>query len=211
MPYIVAIAGQKGGGGKTTLVAHLGVWAAYVGLRTVLIDLDPQRSLAGWWGDREADAPNLIDATPEEVAAGALRGLAADIVLIDTPPAHDNEGRVMAALKAADLALIPVRPSRLDLSAIARTAGLAKAAGIPTRYVISQAVARSGLAGEAITVVSEFGPIAGIIHGRTLYASAMTDGRTATEIEPKGKAADEIKALWKNVYEAVSSEEKVHG
>jgi chromosome partitioning protein len=180
-------------------------------LRTILIDLDPQRSLAGWWGDREAEAPNLIDATPEEVAAGALRQLPADIIFIDTPPAHDNEGRVIAALKAADLALIPVRPSRLDLSAVARTAGLAKAACIPARYIISQAVTRSSLSAEAVTVVSKFGPIAGIIHGRTLYASAMTDGRTATEIEPKGKAAEEIRTLWNNVFETVSSQEKANG
>jgi chromosome partitioning protein len=211
MPHIIAVTSQKGGGGKTTLAAHLGVYAASIGLRTVLIDLDPQKSLAGWWGDREADAPNLIDATPEEVAAGALRGLAADIVLIDTPPAHDSENRVMAALKASDLAIIPVRPSRLDLAAVARTAGLAKAAGIPARYVISQAVARSGLAGEAVTVVSKFGPIAGVIHGRTLYASAMTDGRTAPEIEPRGKAAAEIKALWDNILEALTMEATTNG
>ena len=211
MPYIVAMTGQKGGGGKTTLVAHLGVWAASAGLHVVLIDLDPQRSLAGWWGDRDAVSPTLIDATPEEVAAGSLRQLTADIVFIDTPPAHDNEGRVMAALSAADLALIPVRPSRLDLSAVARTAGLAKGAGIPARYIISQAVARSSLSGEAVTVVSKFGPIAGIVHGRTLYASSMTDGRTATELEPKGKATDEIRALWDNVFEVLSSKENANG
>lgn len=89
-------------------------------------------------------------------------------------------------------------------TAVARTAGLAQAAGVATRYVISQAVARSALAGQAVTVVSKYGPIAGLIHGRTLFASAMTDGRTAGEIEPRGKAAEEIAALWTNLEEALN-------
>ena len=202
---IIAIASQKGGGGKTTLAAHLGVHAASLGRRVVFVDLDPQQSLAAWWGDRDADMPQLITATLEEIAGGQLRRWPADLGFVDTPPAHDSEARVMAALQAADLAVVPVRPSRLDLAAVARTAGLAKAAGVATRYVISQAVARSSLAGQAVTVVSKFGPIAGVIHGRTLFASAMTDGRTAGEIEPRGKAADEITALWENIEEVLTN------
>jgi chromosome partitioning protein len=204
MPKIIAVASQKGGGGKTTLTAALGAYACSQGRRVVLIDLDPQQSLTGWWSDREADALEICEASIEEIEAGNLRALDVDYVMIDTPPAHDSEARVMAALRAADLALIPVRPSRLDLAAVARTAGLAKSAGVTTRYVISQAVARSSLAGQAITVISKYGPIAGIVHGRTLFASAMTDGRTAPEIEPRGKAAAEIVALWRNVEEVLT-------
>ena len=202
-PRIIAVASQKGGGGKTTLAAAIGVCAAARGFRVILLDLDPQQSLSDWWNDREGDAPDLITAEPEEITAGQLRRLSADLVIIDTPPAHDSEARVVAALSAADLAMIPVRPSRLDLKAVARTAGLAKAAGVPARYVISQAVARSSLVSQAVTVLSKHGPIAGIVHGRALYASAMTDGRTAQEIEPRGKAALEIIALWENIAEAL--------
>ena len=204
MAKIIAVASQKGGGGKTTLTAHLGVHAASLGNKVVLVDLDPQQSLSKWWGDREADAPALIEAAPADVADGKLSRLDADLVLIDTPPAHDSEARVIAALKASNLALVPVRPSRLDLEAVARTAGLARATGIPTRFVISQAVARTALAAQAVSVISNLGPIAGIIHGRTIFAAAMTDGRTATEIEPRGKAAQEIAALYRQLKEALN-------
>jgi chromosome partitioning protein len=204
MTKIIAIASQKGGGGKTTLTAALGAYAANHGQRVVLVDLDPQQSLTGWWHDRGKDDLELIEADIESINAGKLRGLDVDFILIDTPPAHDSEARVVAALKAADLALIPVRPSRLDLAAVSRTAGLARSVGVPTRYVISQAVTRSSLATEAIQVVSKFGPIAGVIYGRALYASAMTDGRTAPEIEPRGKAAKEIIELWLGIEEALA-------
>jgi len=206
MLKVITIASQKGGGGKTTLAAALGTYASSLGRRVALIDLDPQQSLAGWWMDRDSGALEFYEASIQDIEAGKLRTLDVDFVIIDTPPAHDSEAGVMAALRAADLALIPVRPSRLDLAAVARTAGLAKVAGVTTRYVISQAVPRSSLAGQAITVVSKYGPIAGIIHGRTLFASAMTDGRTATEIEPRGKAAAEIIALWRNVEEVFGND-----
>jgi len=199
MPKIITVASQKGGGGKTTLTATLGAYAASRGRSVVLIDLDPQKSLTGWWSDREPDTLELCEASVDEIEAGKLRDLPVDLVLIDTPPAHDSERQVLAALEAADLALIPVRPSRLDLEAVARTSGLAKMAKVPTQYVISQAVARSRLAAEARAVVSQYGPIAGILHARTLFASAMTDGRTAPEVEPLSLAAVEIFILWRTI------------
>jgi len=205
MPKIIALASQKGGTGKTTLTAALGAYASKQGRRVMLIDLDPQRSLTDWWSDREPDPLGICEATVEDIQRGKLRALDVDYVLIDTPPAHDSEARVDAALRAADLALIPVRPSRLDLVAVARTAGLAKRAGVPARYVISQAVARSSLASEAVTTLSSYGPIAGVVHGRTLFASAMTGGRTAPEVEPRGKAATEISALWREIEEVMGN------
>ena len=103
MGFIVAVASQKGGGGKTTITAHLGVCAAGLKKRVVLVDLDPQQSLTRWWEMREAEAPDLVAASPDEVAAGHLARLGVDLVLIDTPPAHDSEVRVVGAMQAANL------------------------------------------------------------------------------------------------------------
>ena len=97
-----------------------------------------------------------------------------------------------------------MRPSFLDLNAVSRTVALAKAAKVPAAFVISQAVARSSLAQEAVTVVSRFGPILGVVHGRTLFASSLSDGRTAGEIEASGKANAEVKHLFKNLMEVLN-------
>ena len=46
---VLALLAQKGGAGKSTLALHLGVLAQQEGVRTLLVDLDPQRSTAAWW------------------------------------------------------------------------------------------------------------------------------------------------------------------
>jgi chromosome partitioning protein len=203
MLKIITVASQKGGSGKTTLTSALAAYASSLGLRVILVDLDPQQSLAAWWRDRAADDLEMIEASADELREGKLRSLDVDLCLVDTPPAHDIESKVLAALEAADLALIPVRPSALDLGAVARTVALTNSAKVPRRFVISQAVARSALVGDAVTVISNYGPISGVVHSRTLYAAAMAGGLTAPEIEPRGKAAAEIAALWRNVSAAV--------
>ena len=57
---VLAMASQKGGSGKTTLSGHLAVQAQLVGAGpVVLIDIDPQGSLADWWNEREAELPEI--------------------------------------------------------------------------------------------------------------------------------------------------------
>ena len=70
MPSIALLA-QKGGAGKTTLAVHLAVIA---GPGTLLADLDPQRSAAGWWESRDADYPGLAVGEAARAEAVALAG-----------------------------------------------------------------------------------------------------------------------------------------
>lgn len=62
---VIAVASQKGGSGKTTIAAHLAVRADMVGQGpVVLIDTDPQGSLAEWWRARAEDTPQLASVRP---------------------------------------------------------------------------------------------------------------------------------------------------
>src|SRR3954464_13479289 len=60
----LALLSQKGGSGKSTLAVHLAVIAQAAGRRTVIVDLDPQRSAAGWWETRTAETPEMVETTP---------------------------------------------------------------------------------------------------------------------------------------------------
>jgi len=67
---VLALASQKGGSGKTTLSGHLAVQAQRAGAGpVVLIDIDPQGSLADWWNEREAEYPAFAQTTVARLAA----------------------------------------------------------------------------------------------------------------------------------------------
>ena len=120
--YVVVLASQKGGAGKTTLAAHLAVAAEIAGYGpTVLIDTDPQATLSQWWQRREATTPAMAEATLSELS-GKLRELSEGgfrLVFIDTPGRVSLANREVIAL--ADLVLVPIKPSVADLWTIRST------------------------------------------------------------------------------------------
>jgi chromosome partitioning protein len=100
----------------------------------------------------------------------------------------------------ADLVLVPIRPSPSDLWAAAATVAILKDAGIPFLFILTQAKANASITAQAAAALSHYGPVAEtFIADRVPYAAAMTNGRTAIELAPKGPAAIETAALWKNI------------
>lgn len=194
----IVLAARKGGSGKTTLAAHLGVEAELVGHGPVtFIDTDPQQSLTAWWNDRQAETPRLMELPvlgrlPAELAK--VRS-APGFVIVDTPPLDSTV--IGPVIDVADLVVIPVKPSPHDLRGVGVTVDMCKKAGRPFVFVVVQAVQRATLTQQAPLILSQFGPVAtSIIYNRVDYAGSMTDGRTVQELDGRGKAASEIAALW---------------
>ena len=194
----VVITSQKGGSGKTTVTAHLAVAAEHAGHGSVVvIDTDPQQTLATWWKVREAEAPKLapvsLRSLPDKLAVLAQMGFT--YCFIDTPPALTEQNRQV--LKLADLVLIPTRPSPNDLWSLGATLDLVKQAGTPFVFVLTQAKGNARITVQTLAALSEHGQVfQSVIHDRVDYAASMTDGRTALEISPRGPAAREAVALW---------------
>jgi chromosome partitioning protein len=196
----ILVTSQKGGSGKTTVAAHLAVEAERNQTPAWLIDTDKQGTLSLWHDRREAEFPQRVDLPFSRLADGlktiAERGAA--YCFVDTAPTISEQNTSL--LRLADLVLIPVRPSPADLWAVSETVKLVKETGQPFLFVITQAKPQATITAQTIAALSEHGQVAQtFIADRVSYAVAMTGGKTAPELQPKGPAADEIKGLWQNI------------
>jgi chromosome partitioning protein len=196
--YVIVLASQKGGAGKTTLAAHLAVAAEAMGDGpAVLIDTDPQGSLSAWWNVRKAEVPKLAPMTIAELPEklDLLDQAGYGVAIIDTPPAITEA--IGAVVQSADLVLIPTRPSPHDLRAVGSTVSLVQGAGKPFVFAVTQAKPNTRLTVQAMAALSEHGKVApAIVHDRVDYAGSMIDGRTVQEIDPRGRSAAEMAKLW---------------
>lgn len=195
----VAIVSQKGGSGKTTIAVHLAVCAELAHKQAAIIDLDPQASALEWYSRRDAESPEVVTATPEQLP-GLLKQAKANgagFAIIDTAP-HSDRAAVIAA-ELADLVLIPCRPSAFDVAAIGATLKLLKLSEAFDRTVIllNAAPSRGTITEVAAQGLSEIVPVVPVrMHNRAAYSHAINSGHSVQEYDPQGKAAEEILALY---------------
>ena len=182
----IAVISQKGGSGKTTLCLNLAVASGYD-----IVDTDPQLTSTAIGQMRAA----MIGKSPTVSTSGHKN------VFIDTPP-HSNIAASLL-LKNADLAIVPVKPTPLDIHAANATLRQIAAIGIPAIAVITMAIprtvdienTRATLERMGITVADT------VIHNRISYGRSFASGQGVTEYEPSGQAAEEIMSLLKEIME----------
>lgn len=193
---IITFAASKGGVGKTTLCASL---SAYAGKKhkVLIIDLDPQGSLASWWNKREEENPDFVEANVENLPSIIKKAENAgyEYLFIDTPPAYLQT--ISAGIKVADYVFVPCQPSPVDIEAIGDTLSLIEDMKKPFAFVMNRLISRTRIGEQAVLLLANHGKVAGIpIVQRTAFAMAMVDGRTAPEIDNGKQAEEEIESLW---------------
>jgi chromosome partitioning protein len=211
----IALLARKGGAGKTTCAIHMGALAQADGQRVLFFDLDPQRSLAMWWQSRAAGTPPLV-----ETDAGRLAELLReadregyDLAVVDTPPAVTFDTARVAGL--ADLVLIPLRPSILDVYAVEGTAAVVRTTRTPAMLVLNACMPPT-ITGEAPTTTEARAalkdmevPIAeAALAQRMDYARALNSGEAVTEFAPASKASAEITRLWREVHQEIAYDQE---
>lgn len=199
--HVITIAQQKGGAGKTTLAAQLAVAWVKARKTVAMIDTDPQRSLAGWHGVRAGALGEDAGIRLAEVAGWRLSAeldrLRADHdwVVIDSPPHAETDAK--AAIRAADLVVVPVQPSPMDLWAIGPTLEAARKEKTPVLLVLNRMPPRGNLSERIASELADKDiPVAATQLGsRIAFASSMMEGLGVVETQPRGTAAQEIRAL----------------
>ena len=194
----LAVISQKGGVGKTTLATALAVSAEQDGRRAALFDLDPQASATFWFDTREAETPAVASVQPARLehllAAAAEAGC--DLAMIDTPPFAKDIA--FEAAQFADFILIPTRPAVFDAKAVVRTLAMIRGYGKPSAVVLTFCQPFGSEVADTAEAVAQLGaelcPVR--VGQRVAYSRAQQTGLAAQEIDPEGKAADEMKQLY---------------
>ena len=195
---VLAFLSQKGGAGKTTLAVHTAVAAHEAGVAVVLIDTDPQRSASVWGDARQGAAPIVATAGVSELerVLKAALGDGMALAIVDAAPHAAPEAAKIA--RAADLVVIPCRPTAFDLAAVEAAVRIVRAANAKAVFVLSACPSRAPEVAETREALRGYGlPVAPVeITDRRAFARAVASGRAVTEFEGDGKAAAEIRALW---------------
>jgi chromosome partitioning protein len=198
----IVIAQSKGGAGKTTLAAHLGVAFAELFHAVILIDTDRQGSLARWHQRREAREGGggtrltFIATTGWQLSSELLRRAREnELLLIDTPPRVDAE--VRAVIKCADLVVVPVQPSPVDVWATLSTLEMARSEQVPVLLVLNRVPARAALTSAMRQELARYdvGLASTSISNRVALAAAFSEGWGVTECAHGSSAEMEIVAL----------------
>ena len=197
---VITVAQQKGGSGKTTLAVNLAVAFQRRGLEVALVDTDPQGSLGRWFMMRleEKGEPDIEFSTSSAWGIGyEMRKLTGehDVVIIDTPPKIDSD--LKPALRAADLVLVPVASSHVDLWATEGLIDLADRVGKEVLVVMNRTRAGTRLGAEIETLAneSEAEVAEASLGNRVIYAETLGQGKAALEAPRRPNVTAEIEAL----------------
>lgn len=205
----IAVVNLKGGAGKTTLAVHLARGLEIVGHSVAIVDTDPQQSALDWYAAGDGTAPEVIEGKQNSLdlrnQVAALKSNF-EVLIIDGAP--QAAALTQVAIKAADLVLIPVNPSPLDVWTTQEVVDLVKQERrrrrkLKAAFVMWRITPRTKIIDAVADALAHMKlPLLRTqIHQRVSYAGAMVEGKTVLDTARTGPAAAEIRALIKNIEE----------
>lgn len=197
----VAVNCQKGGVGKSCVSILLAGELAERGYKVLLCDCDKQQSASRW----SANAPDSVP-FPAAVLSFAAYGAKLhreiekqlhnyDYILIDLPPSAEAGTVTQSALLVADLALVVVVPSALDVHSAEATVALIENAKVVNEELIAvlfaNKVERTLISKIMLNEITDFGlPLLTTTFApRTAYQVAAYSGTTIAALGPSARAA----------------------
>lgn len=212
---MIVLANTKGGVGKSTIASHLAVWLHDQGLKTALLDADKQHSSSEWVREAESGITVRTADTPDSCLAEVQALLQShDCVVGDGPGGLDDLSRAM--LLMANLALLPISPSVLDLRSVQQATSILRFAqqingGRPEgRLILNKMRTRDTISRELKLAAPELGVgvASTVIRDLQAYRDAAQQGTVVTRMGKKAvQAATEISQLFQELMQVVSQDE----
>ena len=209
---IITLQNQKGGVGKTTLSLNLAHYEQRSGYRVLLIDADPQGSARDWMAARGGPTPFAVVGVDRPTIHHDIAELRMgyDIVSSDSPPRVTDIAR--SAILAADIVVIPVQPSPLDVWAAQDTVALVQEAAVLKEsvrsvFAINREIVNTAIGREVAEALeaTELPVLHSHISQRVAFAESMAQGKTVFETQVDKKAIAEVEAFGTEVRSLVSS------
>jgi chromosome partitioning protein len=194
---VIALVGNKGGAGKTTLCVNIAVALAAT-KSTVILDADPQQSSLQWHDIAEQGSGIDVVEASEDISLDVTKlSETYSYCLIDCPPSvHSTQ--MQQALRAADLAVIPVQPSPLDIWATVHVENEVASASkqspsLKSLLLINQFESRTQLSQQTRRALEELSLPTAQTHvkRRAVYRNSFVEGKTVHDIGSRGKQASE--------------------
>ena len=215
MAAIVAFVNQKGGCAKSTTAVHFAHWLVQQGKSVLVVDADAQRSSSQWCSKMEPAIATHVLQSPDDLL-DQLTDLAAtvDYLVVDGPAGLSEATR--AILMRADLAVVPVQPSGIDVQSAADAVRLIKQAqsvrqGPPKAVMfLSRAVKGTKLKTEAMELLGKLAPtikvLKSVIHQKQVIADSSGQAATVWDLggQPAKDSGKEYGRLFKEIMGALS-------
>jgi len=202
---VIAVVNLKGGCGKSTIAVNLACELAGSTEPVLLLDTDSQGTATHWLSHGRLPVHGeFMSLENDEDGEQLVRALAARnyrYVVLDAP-AHVGAA-AQAAGRVADLVVVPVTPSGVDLVAtrtvvdLIRQARVLRHGAAPKCLIVPSKVDRRTDAGRQIDEqVRDFGENAGpAVHQRTAFVEAFGAGRWIGDYAPESPAHYDITSL----------------